>query len=82
MGISEKVRNFLQDNLMTDNGDHEIRDDDDLFQLGFVDSTFAMELVSFVEVEFNITVTDEDLDLENFSSLNRVVKFVERKTSN
>jgi len=82
LSINEKVRNFMQNNLMTFDGNQALGDDDNFFELGFVDSSFAIQLVSFVEEEFNITVTDEDLDLINFSTINLVVQFVARKTGN
>ncbi len=58
---------------------HELRDDEDIFALGFVNSLLAMQLVAFVEKEFSITVEDEDLDLDNFRSLNAICGLVERK---
>jgi acyl carrier protein len=47
--------------------------------MGFVNSLFAMQLVLFVEKEFDVRVENDDLDLENFRSANAIVRFVERK---
>jgi acyl carrier protein len=58
----------------------ELKDDDDIFALGFVNSLFAMQLVSFVEKEFDMTVGDEDLQIDNFRSVNAVVDLVGRNT--
>ncbi len=58
---------------------HELQDEEDIFALGFVNSLLAMQLVAFVEKEFSITVEDEDLDLDNFRSLNAICGLVERK---
>ena len=82
MNINEKVRNFIESNLLAFDDDLTIEDDDNIFESGFVDSSVAMQLVIFVEEEFNIQVTDEDLDLVNFSSINRLVQFINRKNSN
>jgi len=68
-------------NLVTFEDDLKLHDDDNFFELGFVDSSFAMQLVSFVEEEFNLTVTNEDLDLANFSTIKRIVQFIEKKKS-
>ena len=59
---------------------YDLQVDDDIFALGFVNSLFAMQLVMFVEKEFSFTVEDEDLDLENFKSVNAIAQLVERKT--
>ncbi|MER6119403.1 phosphopantetheine-binding protein [Streptomyces sp. A0642] len=57
----------------------DLKDDDDIFELGFVSSMFAMQLVSFVEHEFGITVENEDLELEYFRSIGALDAFVARK---
>lgn len=59
---------------------HDLADDEDIFALGFVNSLLAMQLVQFIEKEFGITVEDEDLDLDNFRSLNAIDALVEKKS--
>jgi methoxymalonate biosynthesis acyl carrier protein len=58
---------------------HDLQPDEDIFALGFVNSLLAMQLVSFVEKDFGVTLTDEDLDLDNFRSLAAMDALVERK---
>lgn len=58
---------------------HELRDDEDIFALGFVNSLLAMQLVTFVEKEFQITVESDDLDVENFRTINSIAGLIERK---
>ena len=72
-----KVRTFLSKHLRN----RELSDDDDIFGLGFVNSLFAMQLVMFVEQEFGITIDNEDLDIENFRTVNAIVKLVEKKAA-
>lgn len=59
----------------------DLKEDDDIFELGFVSSMFAMQIVSFVEHEFGITVENEDLELEYFRSIGALDAFVARKLS-
>lgn len=56
-----------------------IGDDDDIFDLGMVDSMFALQLLAFVEGEFSIVAEREDLDIRNFCSIAALSAFVERK---
>jgi acyl carrier protein len=56
----------------------EITGDQDIFALGFINSLFAMQLVLFVEKEFDLKIEDEDLDIDNFRSLNAIAALVER----
>jgi methoxymalonate biosynthesis acyl carrier protein len=58
---------------------HDLKPDEDIFALGFVNSLLAMQLVNFVEKEFGITIEDEDLDLANFRTLQAIDALVERK---
>lgn len=60
---------------------HEIKDDEDMFSLGFVNSLFSMQLVMFLEKEFNIKIDNNDLDMENFKTINSIVFFVQKKSS-
>ena len=79
MIVNEIIRKFIRANLISFDEDLIISDDDNIFESGFVDSSLAMQLVNFVEKEFKITITDDDLDLLNFSTINRIVHFIERK---
>ncbi len=60
---------------------HELSNDEDIFALGFVNSLLAMQLVNFVEKEFAITIDDEDLDLDNFRSIDNIDALISRKTA-
>lgn len=59
----------------------ELTDDQDIFEMGFVNSLFAMQLVLFVEKEFGFSVEDDDLDIANFRSINAINALIERKAT-
>jgi acyl carrier protein len=73
--VKAKIRAFLRDK--TKHAD--LADEEDYFQKGFVNSLFAMQLVLFVEKEFQIRVGDDDLVIENFNSINAISALVWRK---
>ncbi len=73
--IDSAVRNFLGQFV----SDPDVDGDHDLFASGMVNSLFAMQLVLFVEKEYGIRVANEDLDYENFKSVNAIVGFIEAK---
>ncbi|MDH6707261.1 MULTISPECIES: acyl carrier protein [unclassified Kitasatospora] len=60
-------------------GEHRLAEDEDMFATGFVNSLFVMQLVLFVEGEFDITVEDEDLEIRNFNTVRAVDALVTRK---
>jgi acyl carrier protein len=78
MDTAGELRDFIRQNLIV-TVDDPIADDDNLFENGFVDSLFALQLVAFVENRFGVRVDDNDLDLANFSSVSRIVAFVRHK---
>ena len=79
MQPSERIREFVKKNLSVYDDDVMLGDDDNIFELGFVDSPFAIQLVCFIEEEFKIKIGDDDLDIDNFTSINRIAEFVSRK---
>ncbi|TFI53954.1 acyl carrier protein [Mastigocladus laminosus UU774] len=74
--IQARIKTFLSKIF----GSHDLQVDEDIFSLGFVNSMFAMQLVLFVEQEFQIAIENEDLEFENFRTINSIANLVERKT--
>lgn len=58
---------------------HALKPEEDIFSLGFVTSMFALQLVTFIEHEFAITVENDDLELDHFRSITALTRLVERK---
>src|SRR5437764_11659717 len=55
--------------------------DDDIFAAGFVNSLVIVQLISFLENNYSITIEDEDLDFANFRTVNQILSFIARKTT-
>ena len=75
--IQTKIKTFLDKFF----GNHDLQLDEDIFANGFVNSMFAMQLVLFVEQEFQISIGNEDLEFENFRTINSITNLIERKTA-
>ena len=73
--MENEIREFLAKHIK----DTDVKNADDIFALGLVDSLFAMQLVLFAEQAFDIEVTGEDLDMANFRTINGVAALVKRK---
>ena len=74
-GIRETVKGFILSSI----NNMQFSDDVDLFESGIVNSLFAVQLMTFIEKTFAIEVVMDDLDIENFKSLNATTAFVVRK---
>ena len=75
--IRQKTKAFMAVHFKN----HDFQDDEDIFSLGFVNSLFAMQLVMFVEKEFQMKVHDDDLLIDNFRTVNAVTDLVRRRLS-
>ena len=78
--VLEVFRSQIREFIATAFKGRFLGDEEDIFATGFVNSLFAMELVTFIEKTFGITVESEDLDLDNFRSVERLAGFVATKT--
>ncbi|SCF36098.1 Phosphopantetheine attachment site [Micromonospora echinospora] len=69
----------IREYLETEFGDRSLGRTDDIFTLGYVNSLFALELVTFIERTFAIVLEIEDLDLANFRSIASMTDLVDAK---
>ena len=74
---TSKIKTFLAQQFpMTRN----VSNDEPLLTNGLIDSLGILEVVSFVENEFGVVVSDEELLPENFGSIHSLTNFVHEKT--
>lgn len=76
--IKSKIRAFIVENFLfgDDNG---LKDDTSFLEEGIIDSTGVLELVTYLEEEFEIEVEDEELIPENLDSINNLAVYLEGK---
>jgi acyl carrier protein len=74
----EKIRHFIRESFLF-GGNDELRDDDSFLEMGIVDSTGVLELVAFLEGEWELTIDDSELIPENLDSVDNIARFLDRK---
>ncbi len=77
--IEQELRRFVIDNFLFGQRNGQFTDDDSFLDKGIIDSTGVLELVTFLEEKYRIKIQDEELVPDNLDSINRLVKFLERK---
>jgi acyl carrier protein len=82
MQHKSEIRQFIVENFLYGKDDHTIGDDVSFLEKGIIDSTGILELVSFIEEKYNISVEDEELMPDNFDTLNNLSSFVSKKIGN
>ena len=73
-----KIRAFIIENFLFGNDDG-LKDETSFLEEGIIDSTGVLELVTFLEEDFEITIDDEELIPENLDSINDVTGYLEKK---
>ena len=79
LAVERKVREFILENFMFTNEESALDSEESLLEKGVIDSTGVMELVAFLEDEYNFQIRDEELEPENLDSVRNIVAFVDSK---
>jgi acyl carrier protein len=75
--IEQEIRSFLIETFLFGSSDTL---NEDVPLLGSViDSQGAIELVAFIQQRFNIEVQDEEVTIDNLSSVKSVAALIEKK---
>ena len=72
------IRQFIVDNFLFEE-DENLQEDTSFLENGIIDSTGILELVTFLEETYGITVEDEELIPENLDSIANVVQYILKK---
>ncbi len=80
MNVQQRVRQFIVENFYVSEPS-ELADAASLIQGGWVDSTGMLELVTFLEEEYGIRISDTEMTPDNLDSIERIATFVARKTT-
>ncbi|HEX9021462.1 MAG TPA: acyl carrier protein [Nitrospirota bacterium] len=75
---ADAVKNFIIENFLYGE-DGRLRDDTSFLGSSIIDSTGVLELVGFLERNYQITIDDDEMVPENLDSLNNIAQFLKRK---
>jgi acyl carrier protein len=74
--LRSEIRQFVLDDLLMGDTASMLDDDESFLETGTIDSASVLEVVMFLEHNFQLTVQDCELVPENLDSVNRLVQFV------
>lgn len=69
---------FIRTDLARGKGIHHLSETDNLVEAEVMDSLAIMKLILFLEEKFDIRIGDEDMALENFTSIDSIYSLVEK----
>jgi acyl carrier protein len=70
-----EILRYLQDTVLLD-PDEEIPLDESLLEAGILDSYGTVELITFIESQFEISIPDADLTREKLGSVRKMADYV------
>lgn len=77
--VHDKIKAMISDEVLVGVSVDEIGDNASLISDLNLDSIQMLSLITGLESKFNIMLDEEDLDLENLSSVNKLAEFVQKK---
>ena len=81
MSVKDKLREYVLENYLFTDDQSALNDDDPFLDKGIIDSTGIMEVIFFIEENFEISVADEEMVPENLDSISNIVAFIGKKKS-
>ena len=73
----QQIREFLLEAYQVRPDDLAV--DTNLIEAGIVDSSGILELIDFLETEFSIMVSDEEIADDHFETIQNILNFIESK---
>jgi len=77
--IKSELREYMIETFLFGDTTTEFSDSDSFMEKGIVDSTGILEVITFVEDNYDIKIEDEELIPENLDSINNLEKFINSK---
>jgi len=79
MSTEVKVRGYILENFLFTDDQSALENSDSFLEKGLVDSTGILEILTFIEDDFNITIEDEEMVPENLDSVANIIAFIDKK---
>jgi acyl carrier protein len=76
--IQTDVRRFIRTNFIF-SLDAALQDDQSLLGTGIIDSTGVLELIAYLEKQYQVSFEDNELIAENFDTVQAITRFLETK---
>ncbi len=80
MNTLESIVSFIEENFLFGDKIH-VSQEQSLTKNNVIDSTGILEIISFIEHSYNISVHDEDIVPENFDSIQSITQYINTKKS-
>jgi len=79
MSTEDKIRGYILENFLFTDDQSALSNSDSFLEKGLVDSTGILEIITFIEDDFNLSIDDEEMVPENLDSVDNIIAFITKK---
>lgn len=79
MNVQSTIKQYIVTEIMHELDQNVLDNEATLIEGGIVDSMSLIELIHFIEKTFRIRITEEELDIDNFKTVNALTDFINLK---
>ncbi len=77
--MEELIIDYIKNEFHNGRSDLEIEPEDDLLSSGLIESMSMMRLIQYIEQQFKIKVSPQDMTIENFFTVEAMVNYIEQQ---
>jgi acyl carrier protein len=75
--FKEKIKEFIRTEVNPDRDLAELGDDEPLIESGIIDSLGILKIMSFLDEEFGVDLSDQQITPSNFRNITSICSLVE-----
>ncbi len=79
--VRKDIREFIEETFLFGENTDSLKDSDSFMQQGIVDSTGILEVTSYVEEKYEISIENDEMIPANLDSVENLSNFITRKVS-
>lgn len=80
MDQKQTLKDFISQELLDGNKLDRIADDQDLLLSGLVDSLGVVRMINFIEQTMDVVIPPQDVTLENFQTVDNIVRYLQQRS--
>lgn len=78
MGYKEKLEEFILTEVCAEMDLKELGEDEQLIDSDIVDSLGILKILSFIDEEFGVDLSDDDIRPENFATIGTIIGLIKK----
>ena len=79
--VKKQLRDYIVENFLFGDTETEFADSDSFMEKGILDSTGILDVILYLEENFDMKVEDDELIPENLDSIDNLTAFISRKSN-